>query len=73
MPLLIKKARARERPRPIQPAFHSQSLRRSEEAREGLSAVGPSPMNRAMMKMTMAGATSDTMTSVPVESFSFDT
>ena len=62
---------ARERARPIHPAFHSHSFRRSKAVREGLAADEPSPIKRAVMKMMNAGAMRLTTTRVAVEIFSF--
>ena len=74
VPLVMMKATASETARPIQPAFHSQSLRRNDAPLELASAVaGPRPMNIAMTKTTTAGTTSPKTMSRPVLIFSFET
>ena len=74
VPFVMMKAIASETARPIQPAFHSQSLRRRDAPLELPSPVaGPRPMNIAMTKTTTAGTTSPRMMSRPVDIFSCET
>ena len=73
VPSEMKNAMASDRARPIQPAFHSQSLRRSSEVLDIFSWAGPTPMNRAITKMMTAGAINETTTSTAVEIFSLMT
>ena len=73
VPSEMKNAMANDRARPIQPAFHSQSLRRSNEVLDIFSWVGPTPMNKAIRKMMTAGAINETTTSTAVEIFSLMT
>lgn len=74
VPSVIKKAIARDSPRPIQPAFHSHSLRfQSFVLEAGLPEVGPTPMNSETIKMMTAGITRPMTTRRPVEIFSLET
>ena len=64
MPCVIMKAVARERARPIQPMFHSQSfLLQMSDLGVPLLAVGPGTKTMHTTKMMPAGITSETSTS----------
>ena len=74
VPSVIKKATARDSPRPIQPAFHSHSLRfQSFVLEAGLPEVGPTPMTSETIKIMTAGITRPMTTRRPVEIFSLET
>ncbi len=74
VPLAIRNATARDTPRPIQDAFHSQSLRfHTFEPKAALSVVGPSPRNMQTTNMITAGRARPMATRRPVETFSFST
>ena len=74
VPSVMKKAIARDSPRPIQPAFHSHSLRvQSFVLEAGLLDVGPTPMNSETTKMMTPGITKPMTTRRPVEIFSLET
>lgn len=70
MPSVIMKAIAHESARPIQPVFHSQSLRRQIRAFPEPVVVGPGTKIMTMKKMMMAGAIKDTTTRTAVETVS---
>ena len=74
VPFVMKKARAREKARPIHPAFNSHSLRLSSfDLDFGLPLLGPTPINRQIKKMIPAGIIRPMTTRTPVETFSFET
>ena len=74
VPSVIKKAIARESPRPIQPAFHSHSFRfQSFVFEAGLPEAGPTPTKRETMKTMAPGITRPMTTRRPVETFSLAT
>lgn len=74
VPSVMKKAIARESPRPIQPAFHSHSLRfQSFVLEAGLPEVGPTPMKSEVIKTITPGITRPMTTRRLVEIFSLET
>jgi len=72
MPSVMRKALARASASPIQPVFHSQSLRRHiNDFGVPLPNVGPGTKRRLTKKMMTAGTTRETITSTVVEMVSF--
>lgn len=72
MPSVKRKALAMASASPIQPVFHSQSLRRHiNDLGVPLPKVGPGTKRRLTKKMMTAGTTRETITSTVVEMVSF--
>ena len=74
MPWVRKKLKARDKPKPSQPVFHSQSLRLKvgPACLEGAQVrpVGPGTKIIATRKMVMAGKRRETMARTALEIFS---
>lgn len=74
VPSVMRNATAKDTPRPIHDAFHSQSLRfHTFELDAALSVAGPRPRNIQTTKITTAGTAKPMATRRPVEIFSFTT